>query len=519
MIPFGKILKFKSYDAEKLDRMKHDLALSAPSSLWQYCRQYYGNHAKRDPYVEELKLLDRLFLSLQAEPGLIAIHELYTNDTVVAETYADMMQKRNELGLAGAPVTLGMLLNLASAYLMRAGKKTPCGLPLIFTDPSINKTHLLTANASSKKNNDAFLLLSPDTEKEETVSDLDSLLECNAFTVLIKDMQSLAGHGILSLLLRDCDAFRIDLNAVCDRSDPVFAVALTRPINESYLIRIPQEAEEALRAIAQEYGYCAKTIAFADEGGLMTALYDQKELFTLEASFLKTLFPQQTITAKLSNEADGSLVPSESDAEPPLALATDAFCCNRIDIAPQNAFFTNVFYSALLAVIKQSLCGSEHSQQLLFVKLRIPKVLNEKAGGAILSAVVAIYRMQAELGMLLSPPSIKVDKAIGLPALSLVTCGDGAPLPTKSPTESNATYHLRIGEAENGLPDFAALRSLLKTLCKLRREGILCAASARISADTPNALITVVLECNTPIEGPDFAGFDTLHQEESAYSP
>ena len=38
MIPFGKILQFRYYDAATLERMKNDLALAAPLSFWTYCK-------------------------------------------------------------------------------------------------------------------------------------------------------------------------------------------------------------------------------------------------------------------------------------------------------------------------------------------------------------------------------------------------------------------------------------------------------------------------------------------------
>ena len=499
MIPFGKILQFRYYDAATLERMKNDLALAAPLSFWTYCKKYYVDCARRDPYVEELKLLDGLFLSLQSEPGLITVHELYTNDDAVAEAYADMMQKHKELSEATAPITLRSLLNLANAYLLRGGKNLPHTLPTVFTEENGAPPRLLMINPSPKKETDLFALLLPATDPSVPAPDWEGLLSDRAFTAQIKSLHALSRTGILPALLWESDAFRINLDALCTAEKPSFAALLTQALRELYLVRIPSEAMHTVLDTANKHGFFVRIIAQAGIGGDMTAIYQRTPLFTLNTAFLKTLYSIRQITAKLQNEKDGELLSAESASEACATPVLDDFCGNQISISPKSAVFTNTFYASLLAVIRQCLCGSDYAEQRIHVEISLPKKLDEKASGAILSAVTAIYRLQAELGLLSESPRITVEKDLALPSISVIVCGDGAPLPTAAQEPGNSLSLLTVRAAENGLPDFDALRALLTTLKNLRREGRLLSARAELSKDTA-APISIFMESLAPIE-------------------
>jgi hypothetical protein len=385
---------------------------------------------------------------------------------------------------------------------------------LIFSAETDSEARLLATSTAKKKETDLFVLLSPDTECVIPAADLNGLMADPAFTTEIKSIQRVATGGVLLALLKECDAFEMDLDVMCDESAPTFAVALTRSMEGKYLIRISTESRDQVSSVAQGYGYHAQVVANADEGGTVTVFHRQNELFRLETSFLKTLFPQQKITAKLQDEKNGTLLPAKAFPAPPRALTLGGFSCNQASVAPTDAFFTNAFYTALLAVIRQCLCGSDYADQRLSVELRIPKRLDEKASGAILSTAIGLYRLQAELGLLSSAPRITVDKEISLPSLTVYTCGDGEPLPEALQNENATAYLVRITATENGLPDFDALRKLLAALCTLRREGALCSACVNVFENTPDAPISILLESANPLENTDLEGLSVLKDEE-----
>ena len=476
MIPFGKILKFKSYDAAQLERMKNDLGLQAPLSLWQYCVGYYGKSLKRDPYIEELKLLDRLFEAWQALPALISVQELYTNDDAVAETYGDMMQKRKELS-GGAQVFLGELLGLADAYLQRAGKRV--SYPQAFWEDG-STLSMIPASSLAKKKDDLFALVLPapivapaeevtegDFEEGVLEEELPRILQAPdrmglwadpTFTAEIKALLPIRG-GILTTLLQEQDAFTLELSALCAQGKPCFAETLIGAHEGALMIRISATAEEPLNALAKEYGYTVKPVAYPDEGGEMTVLFEKKEIFRLETAFLKTLFPQKILRARLKNEADGALAQKSLSvlSAPEGFSAVKAFC------APAGAFFTNALSTALDAVILQAWNGTAYWEQHLWISLQAPKKIDDHTGGDLLSAMIGLYRLQAELGIPASTRTV-YDENVSAPVLTVVACGK-----SDAPTQDAQALLQRLNATklpleENGLPRFEDLRELLKSI-------------------------------------------------------
>ena len=482
MIPFGKILKFKSYDGAKLARMREDLALQAPLSLWQYCKEYYGSRAKRDPYIEELKLLDRIFLSLQERPDLLSVRELYTNDAFVARTYGDMMQKRRELSdESRAPISIGSLFTLANNYLQMIGKDDR-ELPLLLWETQDKLRRIPTCDRTPKSS-DLFAILLPHPlsilkkeEQEEQVAnellldaeeaplaepmpqpDLDGLFENLEFTSQIRDLQSMGSQGLLTTLLQKNTAFKIDLTALCDRENPCFASVLTSDFEGALLIRIPHGKEETASSLAGAHGYLLKTVAYADEGGSMTLLLEGRELLTLETSFLKSLFEEKVLCAKLRNEKDGALACQRIKLLP----YQSGVCGTQVTCTVRNAFFTNALFSALSAVILQSLRGTSYREQQLAVSLQIPKAIDDRIGGDLLSTLIGLYRLQAELGILMTARIFPDNDAT---ELTLTAISLGKNLSADPEDAEKALRELEIPKDENGLPRFDELRQQLQAL-------------------------------------------------------
>ena len=117
----GSVRRFCDYNDTQLKQMKEDLKISATQEQLKICQDHY-RALKRDPTLEELRFLDSV-ATLAPQADGIMLSELYTNHDFVADTYADMMNKRRELNPdADHPISLREALDLASAYLERAGK-------------------------------------------------------------------------------------------------------------------------------------------------------------------------------------------------------------------------------------------------------------------------------------------------------------------------------------------------------------------------------------------------------------
>lgn len=488
MESYGKVLKFGYYSEQQMERTKNDLGLSMPMVFLTHCADFYRNHAKRDPYIEELKLLDRLASHMQKEPLSLALRELYTNDSCVAETYKDMMQKRNQLTPdASSPVTAKEAASLATNALLRAGKQAPRISVTPFTEFKNGEPRVsfLSLCKESPRKTDLFALLLPSEQERNDDSGLDRILCDHAFTQKIKSIRPISSGGILAALLRECDSFRVELDRLTPPDAPVSLSVLTEAYPNAYLIRIPREQEEAIFYDAKERGVRILTFASVEKGCEMTLRNQQKELFRLDTTFLRSLLAQRSFAAKLANEKDGTL--SAPKQATPIKF-TNSICCAESTSHPQSAFFANALYTALLAVIDQSLAGCAYSDQRLSVCLRVPEKSNEASDSACVSILIGLYRLQAELGILAVDPLLVRDEAIASPALSVFAFGRGTPLPTRLQDVGNSVYLLSIPAQESGLPDFGELRKLLNQLCDLRKNGDLISACA-VCGESPEATL------------------------------
>ncbi|MBQ8440529.1 MAG: hypothetical protein IJX19_07705, partial [Clostridia bacterium] len=186
--------------------------------------------------------------------------------------------------------------------------------------------------------------------------------------------------------------------------------------------------------------------------------------------------------------------------------------------------------TALLAVIHQSLAGCGYAEQKLSVGLGFPAKRNDLYQHDCFSALIGLYRLQAELGLPSSEPLLIYDEKISAPTLSVFSFGTGSPLPNRPQANGSFVYLLTVDEVRDQLPDFDALRGLLDRLCGLRKDGnllsaysvqgedsltalqafmsgeYLCSVEDRSLKDLPGAPILIFVESSTPLENAHFIG-------------
>ena len=119
-----------------LARMNKDLGTQlSPSSLMRL-QAFYRRNAKREPTVGELRFLDALDREGKEAPDRIAVGEMTTASSEIADTWADMMRKHALLcgvgstlqgkeAVAAPPCTLPEALALTGHYLRRIRRTAP----------------------------------------------------------------------------------------------------------------------------------------------------------------------------------------------------------------------------------------------------------------------------------------------------------------------------------------------------------------------------------------------------------
>ena len=99
----GLVRGFGSYTATQLEKTRAELGIRMPISLLARCATYYRNYLKRDPSVEELKLLDLFSARLGTSPGALSLTALASPDEFVLQTYTDCLRKRKTVKPSAPP--------------------------------------------------------------------------------------------------------------------------------------------------------------------------------------------------------------------------------------------------------------------------------------------------------------------------------------------------------------------------------------------------------------------------------
>ena len=135
------IRNFGKAQPEAIAKLNTDFLLNLDSHSFNRLQKLFRDTLKREPTAGELRLLDAVERAGRDFPDREAVGELYTDSPVIAETWADMMDKHRRLyqslGVkrkeekAAPPCTFEEALTLVGKYLHRAGRVLPVtdGLP------------------------------------------------------------------------------------------------------------------------------------------------------------------------------------------------------------------------------------------------------------------------------------------------------------------------------------------------------------------------------------------------------
>ena len=119
----GIVINFPKLAESQLKNMINDVGLKLTVSQLKKLQTHYRRVEKRDPTLDELYFLGEYFTSRDCRGHLVS--DLSTNSKAIAETYADLMEKREAVTRADEPPTVGELSELTSRYLESRGKSYP----------------------------------------------------------------------------------------------------------------------------------------------------------------------------------------------------------------------------------------------------------------------------------------------------------------------------------------------------------------------------------------------------------
>ena len=497
--PTGFVRRFSDYNAAQMAQLKKDLELQMPHSHLNLCAAYF-RAAKRDPSIAELRFLDAL-AALSPRVEAITLSELYTNDSFVARTYADMMNKRRELHPeATEPVSLGEALGMASAYLERAGKcHNLDGFAPVFTeaealcDGSVCAEGASAAlsvsdytSATELSEGDLFLLIHRgNTPMWQYRDRIGGFLASDAVRETAKRIFTVPAEGLLPMLLPICNGICYNLPALSPDGHSVTAGLLMGKFSEYRVLALRKSDAESVSKLASSMGFRALAFAAVMNGKQTTILYSHTESLSYETAFLRQLLARQTAVAKLPAEKDTatteiSHIPMGLHNCPYLAdfaalervnvgeNCSASVACGSISESP----FRSAMQTALTALLSTAVSAGGYTCSRFALSLRCPPMgADAEKMGETIAMILGVYRLQCELSVPAAITSIQTDTKLSRPELNVFSFSTASALPSTFTKRGNRLYCVTPALGKDGLPDFNALRSLLKELAEFCRQG------------------------------------------------
>ena len=508
MLTQSHIRHFGSYTPAQMEQMRNDLGFRMSVARLSFCANYYRTYEKRDPFIEELKMLDFLSEDDAPSPMSAAPVELLTNCSFIAETYADMMKKRHTLYPdAKTPCTFLEALMLAGAYLGRAGKEASLtGAMLSLEDNRYARLshkaenyvgvgessfglRILKRQKRLPETGDFLVILRGVNQNAPSQyrAALNELWKADALTEQIKCVRTVGARGLLYELVTLTDAAYVDLTRLSVTGDDLPLTMLATAYEGDVLIRISPNAYEAFAKGAYALGIRSMAFATVTHGGRIVFAEGRKTLFSLEASFLRSLFPARSAKVKLEGEehpipAPIQHVPDRGNTcayiaeqkDPAQALFYRGFLSSAAFCRPQKGFFLNALHTVLSSVLTLAASGCDYTAQRLSVGLSLPSDTSDPALlGETLATILGIYRLQAELGLPMASCKTLVEDSCNHPAITAFAIAEGEAVKDTLTGVGNHLYCVAPKRRADGLPDFAALRNMLDYIAKLRRRGAL----------------------------------------------
>ena len=494
------VRRFGKYNEAQIMQLKEILQLQMSYANLFLCATYYGTREKRDPTVEELKTLDRLSsLSLGADDILLT--ELLTNEGICACTYADMMNKRRELRQdTEIPLSLGEAARLATAYLERIGKSAPLDEKTV----TLNQSCALIENAIGASNSpvsvtvsnrngdsklcagDSFMLLHRgDMPFWKYDSLIAPLLASDEIYKSAKVVLKVPKEGLLPMLTSRFDGVCYDLGALSPSVHSKTIEYLIGKFTGYYVLVLPRESKESVASLARRMGFRPIVFATATTEMRTSFLFSQSHVISYETSFLHILTQKKTMVAKLPREdansfgkithtsigLDSCRYLDSSNSNQGVQFQNGVFGASargKLDSFP----YRTALMTALTAILSTVGTGCADADNRIAVSLSIPSLdMDETRAGQILSAILGIYRLQCELAIPSSATEIFDDDTLTEPEICIFSLSPKQALPSSFVQNGSKIYCVSPVTEQNGLPNFDALRNMIRELSELCKQG------------------------------------------------
>ncbi len=515
----GKVIGFSTYTPEQVEKMRKALQLSLSHEQLRYCASYYQGNAKRDPFIDELRMLDRIANHASVPMLATAPIELVTEDAALAQTYADLMSKRRTLyPTKRTPCAFGEIFTILNEALRRAGKVplTKNAVTLWSTadqqvlsneaTPSIcspNGRFRLTEHTvlhTDAAKNDFWAILLPfgaRSHAEKKDADARLIKDCAGY---IKQTVTVQSAGLMEVLLQVADGLWIDLSYLSQAGEEVPLSVMTDFYEGHHLIRMSGENVNRAMQAAKELSLRIQPFAMVMSDSRFVFANKKEELFSLETAFLRSLPRLRTVSLTL---ADGGGVTPSPIAHAPLSAAVCAYLSHSDEVVSEDVLqiegtlhatasasadagvFGTAMRTVLAPLLSLAASGCDLNTKRLSACIELPQeITDEKAVGEAFSLALGVYRVLAELALPLCATRVVCSQAAKKAELTVFASADGEDtVPSRFTGDGNRIYCIAPDTRRDGTYDIKSFRNLQSYLCDLRKKGVL--VSARVLCGEP----------------------------------
>lgn len=499
----GVIRNFRNLNTEQIVNLKEALGISMPNELLSHCVLHYRKSEMRDPYIDELHMLDRLSALLEQDVNSLTPTELFTNNDFIAQTYADMLEKRKSVNPnATYPCTITEAARLASLYLFRIGKanslRAASLIPEHWSDHPVYPNHSCISSPDSSyrlrvlpfvssvpQKGDLLLLLSPKVHEAALSFQKKSemLLESEELIPYLKGVYTVRNGGLLREILEITNSAWIDLSAFSPMQIPLPMTVLVEQFHGSRILRINEKALADVMKMMKNQELNASVFAQITNDARITFSRGKEEPFSIHPQFLRLLFRYKSICVKLPDEAMDSIfsihhrVVTEATSR---YLSTADFinqndsvtingmACAAASSAPRQTFFKSAIYTVLSPILTLAACGIDYSKQQLSIGLEVPKSCTDPSTvGECMAQILGLYRVQTELAVPAQAVALHTTDERSHPSITAFSVFEGNSLPGTFTNSESFVYCVSPQIDKNGIPNFASVRQLMARLTDL----------------------------------------------------
>lgn len=545
-LPDDAFIGFTRTPLEGLCAQAKAMGLALPEGCLAVIADHYRAE-RRDPWPEELLILNEAFRQALADPSVGAPVEFVTNDARLHAAYADWMEKRRVLAPeADAPATLGELTTVATRYLCaHNGKAVPgariASTPLTlaasggaacggFADLAGETALYLAAkpfSAASPQVDDRLVLILPGTSG-------DGPHFARALTQFFAD-PAVAGQIRRSLPVEPGRLIGA-LGQMLGGSG--LGLLLTPPPEGASLMeQLSPAAFGALLACTPEAG---KTVpgALRAQGlrFVLLATVQKKPVVELDRAPERLRFPAAMLAPRPALYAeipapDAPAPAAETESLPAMLAALASPAARRMtgldpmsaptlaqfpaaitvcgdtrlcaaSVAPQEDPYGEVRDTALMLTARMAAAGVPLGEITLSLVAELPTG-DRRAHGRAIAALLGLHTVQVELGLVAAPPTLRAGNALR------VTLAATAPTAAAQPVPLAAGTSLWLLAPRSTAPHLDGERALFELAARERAAAPLiatgaltpaaAAARAALSAGLSLTLTAPAHVLNTPL--------------------